>query len=308
MDHESHNPLDLAHLFGHVQDAEHFEVAKTRLIPDGKIHVPQPLKGLTGDETLWEAHTGNPLIDNTVAPLDLHLTKFMVLEVIAALLIGVVFIRLANKMAHGDRLKGAAWNMLEAMLVYIRNEVARPAIGGHDADRFVPLLWTMFFFVLVCNLLGLVPWAGSATGALATTGALALVTFCHGVGSAWHEKVGLCRFLEAQVPHMDVPFGLSLILVLFIFAIELLGLVNKHFVLAVRLLANMFAGHLVVGTIIAFIAATSGSLAWWGVMRRPASWERRRSICWNCLWPSCRPTSLRSCRRCLLAGMAVHPH
>ena len=305
MDHESHNPLDPAHLFGHVQDAEHFEVAKTRLIPDGKIHVPQPLKGLTGDETLWEAHTGNPLIDNTIAPLDLHLTKFMVLEVIAALLIGVVFIRLANKMAHGDRPKGRAWNMLEAMLVYIRNEVARPAIGGHDADRFVPLLWTMFFFVLVCNLLGLVPWAGSATGALATTGALALVTFATVLGAGM-KKLGFAGFWKAQVPHMDVPFGLSLILVPFIFAIELLGLVIKHFVLAVRLLANMFAGHLVVGTIIAFIAATSGSLAWWGVM--PASVLGATALDLLELFVAFLQAYIFTFLSALFIGMAVHPH
>ena len=46
----------------------------------------------------------------------------------------------------------------------MRDNVARPAIGGHDADRFLPLLWTMFFFILGCNLMGMVPWAGSPTG------------------------------------------------------------------------------------------------------------------------------------------------
>src|SRR5262249_49270059 len=158
--------------------------------------------------------------------------KFMVLEVVAALIIAVVFIRLANKMADGDRPKGRVWNLLEAMLVYIRDDVARPAIGEHDADRFVPLLWTMFFFVLVCNLLGLVPWAGSATGALGTTGALALITFATVLGAGM-KQLGVVGFWKAQVPHMDVPFGLGYILVPFIFLIELLGMVIKHFVLAV---------------------------------------------------------------------------
>ena len=56
--------------------------------------------------------------------------------------------------------------MLEAMLLYFRDKVARPCIGHHDADRFVPFLWTIFFFVLGCNLFGMIPWMGSPTGSL----------------------------------------------------------------------------------------------------------------------------------------------
>ena len=51
------------------------------------------------------------------------------------------------------------------MLVFIRDEVARPSIGKHDADKFLPFLWNIFFFILFCNLLGILPWAGSPTGA-----------------------------------------------------------------------------------------------------------------------------------------------
>ena len=65
-------------------------------------------------------------------------------------------------MRKSDVPKGRVWNLLEAMLVFLRDEVARPAIGHHDADRFLPFLWTMFFFVLFCNLFGLLPWAGFA--------------------------------------------------------------------------------------------------------------------------------------------------
>ena len=90
------------------------------------------------------------------------------------------------------------------MVVFIRDEVARPAIGHHDADRFLPYLLTMFFFIVGCNLLGLVPWAGSATGALATTGALALLTFAT-VIFAGMAKLGPVKFWLAQVPHMDLP-------------------------------------------------------------------------------------------------------
>ena len=94
----------------------------------------------------------------------LQITKFMVLELIAALLMLLIFIPLARRMAKGGAPRGIFWNMFEAMLLFVRNEVARPAIG-HVADRFLPFLWNIFFFVLFCNLLGILPWAGSPTGA-----------------------------------------------------------------------------------------------------------------------------------------------
>ena len=63
--------------------------------------------------------------------------------------------------------KGRLWNMFEAFLLFIRDDIAEPAIGHHDADRFVPLLWTIFMFVLGCNLLGMMPWVGAPTAASA---------------------------------------------------------------------------------------------------------------------------------------------
>lgn len=297
-----HDPLDPHHLFEHVQDAEHFEVPSA-LVKGGKLYIPQ-LRG-PEDPPLWTAHTGIPMVDQIIEPLDLRLTKFMVLEVIAALIIAVLFIRLANKMADGDRPKGRLWNLLEAMLVYIRDNVARPAIGEHDADRFMPFLWTLFFFVLVCNLLGLVPWAGSATGALGTTGALALITFATVLGAGM-KKMGFAGFWKAQVPHMDLPGPLAFILVPFIFLIEVLGMVIKHFVLAVRLLANMFAGHLVVATIMAFIAATASSVLWWGVM--PASVAGAVALNLLELFVAFLQAFIFTFLSALFIGMAVHPH
>ncbi|MBI2824696.1 MAG: F0F1 ATP synthase subunit A [Planctomycetia bacterium] len=290
------------HLFGHVQDSDHFEVPRVVAGKEGKITLPQPLMG---DEPLWKMQTGFAPVDQIVRPLDLRLTKFMVLEMIAALIIAVVFIRLANKMADGDRPKGRLWNMLEAMLVYIRDNVARPAIGAHDADRFMPFLWTMFFFVLVCNLLGLVPWAGSATGALATTGALAILTFGTVTGSGM-KKLGVVGFWKAQVPHMDLPGPLAYLLVPMIFGIEILGLFIKHFVLAVRLLANMLAGHLVLAVIVAFIAASYGSLAWWGVM--PASVLGAVALSLLELFVAFLQAYIFTFLSALFIGMAVHPH
>ncbi|MCA9247393.1 MAG: F0F1 ATP synthase subunit A [Planctomycetales bacterium] len=247
----NHDPMSPQALFGHVQDADYFHVPRS-LAPEthGHISLPQPL---IKEEPLWTAHTGVPLIDQAMEPLEMRFTKFMLLEVVVAVGCIVLFSLIALRMRGGGAPKGKLWNMFEAMLLFIRDEVARPAIGKHDADRFLPFLWTMFFFVLGCNLLGMVPWMGSATGALATTGALALCTFGVVLGSGM-AKLGVVGFWKAQVPHMDLPIVLAIPLIPMIFAIEILGMLIKHFVLAVRLLANMMAGHVVLSVLLAFIA------------------------------------------------------
>jgi len=249
---QSNDPLAPSQLFGHVQDADYFHVPRA-LSPhgDGHVALPQPLMG---DEPLWTAHTGNAAIDMIVEPLDLKLTKFMVLETVVAIICCLLFVRLAMQMRGGGRPKGRLWNLLESILLFIRDEVARPSIGKQDADRFLPFLWTLFFFVLGCNLLGMLPWLGSATGALATTGALAMMTFLMVTGSGM-AKLGVIGFWKAQVPHMDLPGPLAIFLLPMIFFIEVMGLFIKHFVLAVRLLANMMAGHVVLAVLLAFIGA-----------------------------------------------------
>jgi F-type H+-transporting ATPase subunit a len=110
----------------------------------------------------------------------------------------------------------------------------------------------MFLFVLFNNLLGMVPFLGSATASISVTGALALCSFLviHGAAIA---KMGPVHYLKSYAPHMDVPFGMGYLLIPMIVAIEIIGHFIKAFVLAVRLFANMFAGHTVLATILLFI-------------------------------------------------------
>ncbi|MBQ9873985.1 MAG: F0F1 ATP synthase subunit A [Thermoguttaceae bacterium] len=195
------------------------------------------------------------------------LTKCMVVECFAALLAIALFVPLAAKMKSGKPVRGRLWNLLEATLLYLRNEVIVPSIGKKDADRFAPFLWTLFFFILFCNLAGLIPWFGaSPTGSLATTAVLSLFVFlvliCSGM-----KKFGIVGFWLGQVPEMDLPFVLAIFLKPMLFVIEVVGMIIKHVVLAVRLLANMFAGHLVIAVIMGFISAVAGgsALLWGGV-------------------------------------------
>ena len=232
------------HLLNHVLDQPYFEIPSGSPLPT-IINLPNPL-GKT-----WE----NPVIaspNKFISPTTFQPTKFVVLELLAAILIAAIVIPYARRVKDGDRPKGKFWNMVDVVVCYIKNEVAEPAIGKSDAKRFLPLLWTIFFFVLVLNLFGMIPGVGAATGSITVTAALALVVFLFVIGSG-SKKMGVLGFWKAQVPHMDLHPVLAIVLVPMIWAIEVFGLFVKHAVLAVRLFANMFAGHMVLAVFIAFV-------------------------------------------------------
>lgn len=283
---------ETAHLMDHVKDSYFFEVPHY-FAKDGKIMIPQPFATLESTGHGYRVTSG------------FAITKFMVMEVVAAVVVALMFIRLASLLRSGDRPRGRFANFFETLLVFIRDDVAHPAIGHHDGDKFLPFLWTMFSFVLTCNLLGMLPWCGSATGALGATGALALITFGVVVGSGM-AKMGPAGFWIGLVPHMDVPFILVVPLFVLLFLIEIMGLFVKHFVLAVRLLANMFAGHLVLAVIVGFIAKTAGSMIWYGVM--PASIFGATALSLLELFVAFLQAYIFTFLSALFIGMAVHPH
>ena len=268
--------VDPAELAGHVKDADSFHLPE---IMGGHIHLPKIL--------------------------GLQITKFMVLELVAAVLILMIFIPLARKIASGKPVKGRFLNLFEAMVMFVRDEMVRPAIGGKEADRFLPFIWTVFFFILFCNLLGMIPWAGSPTGALGVTGAMALIAFCVVVGAGM-KKFGAVKFWTGLVPHMELPFVLAVLLVPMILFIEVFGLFIKHTILAIRLLANMFAGHLVLAVIIGFIGVYASSPMWYGVM--PASVLGATALSLLELFVAFLQAYIFAFLTALFIGMSVHQH
>ncbi len=161
--------------------------------------------------------------------------------------------RAAEHAEHGSSAHGEEHSLPAAPYAESTHGASRTPAIGHPADKYLPFVWSCFFFVLICNLLGAVPWLGSATGSIAVTGALAVTAFAatyiygaqvHGYGGFW----------LALVPAMDVPIALKVPLALMMFAIEVLGFFIKHGVLAIRLFANIMGGHTVLGVILAFIA------------------------------------------------------
>ena len=202
----------------------------------------------------------------------LQITKFMILELVAAGLILAIFIPLARRSRNGELPKGPWWNAFESLLTFIRNEVARPTLGEHHADKFLPFLWTLFLFILFMNLLGMLPFMGSPTASIWVTGGLAVCAFAMLHGPGMFEK-GPLHYFKSLWPHIDVPY-VGWLFSGMIFVIELVGTVIKSGVLAVRLFANMFAGHMVLAMILLFIVTvgnyaletTGGPTALWGAV------------------------------------------
>lgn len=282
-------------------------------MPDHAMHKPEPFEHVM-DSTNWEffnAIFGHPVEWHLPAIGSFQITKFMILELVAAALILLIYIPLARRSQNGELPKGSWWNAFESLLTFIRNEVAVPNLGEREADKYVPYLWTLFLFLLFCNLLGLLPFLGSPTASIWMTGALACISFVmihgaaivklayepagsHGHSHDHHEgpghhlatghehstsssgfveglqqipilgplMIGTGRYARSLWPHIDLPY-VGWMFSLAIFTIEFISTGIKSGVLAVRLFANMFAGHMVLAVILIFIysAAVAGN-AW----------------------------------------------
>lgn len=177
--------------------------------------------------------------------IDFSITRHLVFAVLAALIVLTIFLSLARRYKRGigreTAPRGLFQNLFELLIVFVRDEIAKPTIGA-KYERFLPYLLTVFFFIFTANLLGLVPFGATATSNLMITAVLALFTFFITQFSAsrdhWQHIVG------AGMPWFVRPI---------LFPVEVLGLFTKPFALAIRLFANMTAGHLIILSLIGLI-------------------------------------------------------
>jgi len=219
------------HLAGHVKDGNSFHV------PWGNLEIPSFLTNI-------------------------GITKFVLLELMAATAIVAVFVPMASRLRGGLPAKGRFWNMMEVMLVYLRDNVIVAGIGNRkDAAPYVPYLWALFFFILFCNLAGMVPWLGSPTGAVTVTFVLSILTLVivTATGILRHGTVG---FWTGMVPHVEGkvgPINLATVLAPVLFVLEVFSFFVKHCTLCIRLMANMFGGHLMMAVFVGFIAMSAMS-------------------------------------------------
>ncbi|HRY30531.1 MAG TPA: F0F1 ATP synthase subunit A [Elusimicrobiota bacterium] len=177
-----------------------------------------------------------------VAGVSLPVSKHVVMLWIAGALAVLFFVPVGLAARAGRR--NTVVGMVEAVAVFVRDEIVLPNLG-EDGRRYLPYFLSLFFFILFCNLLGMVPFGATATGNIAVTAALALTTFAM-INLAGMRAQGVGPYVKNLVPH-----GLPVWLLPLMFPIEILGLVTKSFALCIRLFANMIAGHIV---ILAFMA------------------------------------------------------
>jgi len=138
-------------------------------------------------------------------------------------------------------------NVFEGAILYVRDEMVRPNLGARG-DKYLPYFLTLFFFILVCNLLGMVPHYGrTATANISMTGGMALLTFLL-INFSGIREHGVVHYVKSLIPH-----GLPWWLVPLMFCLEVLGLFTKALALSVRLFANMLAGHIAILVLISLI-------------------------------------------------------
>ena len=192
--------------------------------------------------------------------IDLSPTKHVVMMLFAAVLLMIVMIGAARAHARHThavgRPKGFAAG-IEAMVLYLRNEVILPNVG-HHGDAFVPFVLTLFFFILFANLLGLVPYGSTATGNISVTATLAVITFIV-VEISGMRAQGVHYLNTIFYWNTDLNIVMRVLMFIIMTPVEIIGKFTKPFALAIRLFANMTAGHIVVLALIGLFFGFVGS-------------------------------------------------
>jgi F-type H+-transporting ATPase subunit a len=222
----------------HITDANHMECPSSWKIWEAReCHLPH-----------WEP------IHIAGITLDLSPTKHVIMLWIAALLtFATLFFagRGNRRYQEAGRAPKGFPNAIEAVTLYMRNEVILPNVG-HHGDKYVPFILTLFYFILFANLLGLVPYGSTATGNISVTATLAIISFVM-VEIAGMRTLGRGYFNTiAYWPH-DMPLAMKLPMTLIMTPVEIIGKFTKPFALAIRLFANMTAGHVVVLALVGLI-------------------------------------------------------
>jgi F-type H+-transporting ATPase subunit a len=175
---------------------------------------------------------------NAAAVTDLSITKNVAgLLLIAGFMLWLFFKIAKSYTANKGKAPSGAQSFFEPLIMFLRDDVAKPSIG-HHFERFMPFLLTLFFFILFSNLLGLIPFLGgiNVTGNIAVTLVLALLTFI----------ITSINANKAYWMHIVAPPGVPLWLLPIMIPIEILGVFSKPFVLMLRLFANVTAGHIII--------------------------------------------------------------
>jgi F-type H+-transporting ATPase subunit a len=231
----SNKPVDF--ITPHITDSRHLEIPALNSHLAAEIELP----------TFEPIHIGGLTID-------LSPTKHVVFMLLAAVIVSLLLITAGNAskkqhetLGHSKGFAGA----IEAMALYLRNEVVLPNVG-HHGEGFVPFALTLFFFILVCNLLGMMPWGATATGNISVTAMLAIITAVI-VEVAGMRANGLGYLSTIFYWNKDLPLVMRILMFFVMTPVEIVGKLSKPFALTIRLFANMTAGHIVLLALIGII-------------------------------------------------------
>lgn len=187
---------------------------------------------------LLEHHLLDQFIAKGVAlgSLELNITKHIVMMWISS---GLLLATLPLLARSWPMVPSGSKNLLEVFVIFIRDQVVLPNTG-EEGRPYLPYFLSLFFFILLTNLLGMIPGGATATGNISVTATLALCTFAM-INIVGVREHGFVQHMKNFVPH-----GLPVWLIPLMFPLELIGLVTKSFALCIRLFANMIAGHIVI--------------------------------------------------------------
>jgi F-type H+-transporting ATPase subunit a len=177
------------------------------------------------------------------SPLDFSITKGVVSIIFVSIIMFFLFRNLANSYKKNGMMANGIGRFFEPIVLYVRDEIAIPNIGEKHYKRYMSFLLTLFFFIWICNMIGLTPLGINVTGNIAVTFCLALLTFIITTvsGTKYYWK------------HIFWMPGMPLPMKIIMAPIELLGVIIKPFTLMIRLYANIMAGHIVMMTLISMI-------------------------------------------------------
>jgi F-type H+-transporting ATPase subunit a len=279
-DHKEQEGLDPAKLImEHIQDAHDFHFFTLKKNDGSEFHATIPLpiiiysssKGISMfSSSRFEhghaAYNGYKLEEGKIHAedpnekfYDLSITKNVVQMLLALIILVSLMIGIANKYKKGQGVQTApkGWqNAIEPVITFVRDEVAKPNLAG-KYNKYLPYLLTVFFFILINNLFGLLPGSANVTGNIAFTIVLGVISFFVILFSTNKHFWGHIFW------YPGVPVVVRLLIML---PVELLGVFTKPFALIVRLFANMVAGHIIILSFITliFIFGSMNAVAGWG--------------------------------------------
>ena len=205
----------------------------------------------------------NDKLDKSVKFYDVSLTRNVVQMILALALLVWIMISIAKKYEKGQGVKSAPTgmqNLLEPVITFVRDEVAKPNLGA-KWEKYLPYLLTLFFFILINNIIGLIPGTANVTGNIAFTFVLGIISFIVILASSKKHYWG----------HIFNPPGMPLWVKFILVPVEFVSVFVKPMALIIRLFANMVAGHIIIICLISLIFIFSAMSKGVGIASSPVA-------------------------------------